>query len=198
MITYKTQDGNKKQLEGFPVWVKMYTPLRTMVTFLPRALQPTPAPGRGGTSNPIQLTPDEVSLLLALNPMDVQREWLIKPTAGWLYRVMDGFVKWSSAVALAGNQVMVDRVYGNYLRVIGVPYDAEMSLDNINPILRPYWCHRVLVRNMFQEPHDPFGIPTYSPMWDRFMRPNSYPLGELWIHKDHLSLVRRPLPFETV
>lgn len=195
-ITYTTNEGMSRTIKNvFPFRVNLYRPARTMVTFLPRALQPRPAAGGGGTSNPIGLTDREVGLLMQNNPLSVQRSWLIKDKPGWLYRWIESVVYWSSAVALADQLVLVNQSIGDWLHVVGIPVDAMMDIANINPVKRPYWCHRVLVGNAFQKPHDPFGTPTYSMLWDRLNRPNDYFDGSLWIKREYVSYVRSQLPW---
>ena len=195
---YTTVDGQDKYFNAFPVYLPMFAPLRTVSTFLPYSLQPTAAPGRGGTSNPIQMTTAEMDLLFTINSQFRQQNWLVNNNPGFLYRRTNEKYYWSSAVGLAANQVLIDRTEDEWLHVVGIPNDAAMTFENINPVDRPYWCHRVWIRNFFQKPHDVFtGSPTYSLMFDRLNRPNSYyPDGSLWIKYDQLALWRQPLPGE--
>lgn len=216
-IVYQSIDGSKKIVNGIPYQVKWYKPARLMMTFLPRALQPEPVAGRAGTSNPVSLSETETRLQRDLNWNYEQLNWLIKASAGWLYRipqaeqdrlteeciypslwcVLARVIDWSSAVALAGNFVLGTEKRGKWVRISGVPTDAVMTTENINPTRTPYWVHRVWVSNMFSDFHEAVrGFKTYSLVWDRNGRPNDYPDGSLWIDEEYLRPARTPSPWE--
>lgn len=213
VITYKDVTGATRPIRGDLWQVKWFRPLRLISTFLPRALQPTPAPGRAGTSNPVSLSHDETMLLRRLN-MDAEyrcQKWLIYINEGGMFRIPAAeqarlqslnipanqwwfhadVVDWSSAVALAGNVVLVVAERDDWMQVSGIPADALMTVENINARRTPYWVHRVMVANAISPFHDPVrGEKTYSLMVDRFGRPNEYPNGSLWIRREHLRRVR--------
>ena len=216
-LAYYTKNGGIASVRGDVYYVPLYRPMRVMTTFLPRALQPAPVAGRGGTSSPISLSAAETNLLRELNWSYEKVQWLISELPGWLYRIPDeeqsrlaqeeidrglwrilaDHVDWSSAVALAGNYVLITERRGKWLRVSGIPADAEMTKRNINRRRTPCWVHRALIGNILGDFRDVFrGDETYSLLWERNGRVNDYPDGGLWIDEAHAAPVRAPLPWE--
>jgi hypothetical protein len=189
-INCELTDGTVKTITGDTYYVNLFHPLSMYQKFLPRALQPTPVSGRAGTTNPVKLHYSEASLLYRYNPDPRSTNWLIKNVPGWLHKFGTDNqypVLWQSAVALAGNFVLVTRIIGNWAKVSGIPYNAKMTFENI---LNPFWIHRVYVASAFSDYNDVIrGVATYSLVWDRYNRPNIYPDGSLWINLGYITKI---------
>lgn len=216
-IYYEKTDRSIGILEGERRFIPLYHPLTLRGRFLPRALQPAAVGGRGGTSNPISLSLQELTLLRRLNPSYAQWRWLFGIGPGWPYRIPEeelarladigiteeqwvyaNSVDWASAVWMAGNWALISEYKDRWAHVVGVPTDALMTVQNLNPERTPELVHRIWCANALPGYRNPPGCgETYSVLWERKGRPNSYePDGSIWIDMAFLGLNRRPLPWE--